>query len=119
MSKKIFITICFIFVTNVAVIAYDKSAEYEARLSHYKPPMFSEHVEGNPHLETKSPKILRFEVQIQNADQLKRELKSLHLSQNLSFENIFSLDISDFGVKWEKDTIPDFRYRRVFYNNKN
>ena len=77
-----------------AVIAYDKSAEYEASLSHYKPPMFSEHVEGNPHLGAKSPKILRFEVQIQNADQLKRELKSLHLLQNLSFENIFSLDIS-------------------------
>ena len=77
-----------------AIIAYDKGAEYEAGLSHYKPPMFSECVEGNPHLGTKSPKILRFEVQIQNTDQLKRELKSLHLPQNLSFKNTFSLDIA-------------------------
>lgn len=77
-----------------AVIAYDKNAEYKANLSSYKPPMFSEYAEGNPPLNKKSPNVLRFEVQIQKTDQLKRELKSLHLAQDLSFENIFSLDIS-------------------------
>lgn len=77
-----------------AAIIYDKKAEYNASLSSYKPPMLSDCIEGKPYLGKDCSNILRFEIQIQSTDQLKRELKSLKLEQNTSFENVFSLDIS-------------------------
>lgn len=89
-----------------AVIAYDKLAEYNANLSHYKPPIYSEYTEGNPYIGANSPKILRFEVQLQKTDQLKRELRSLNLPQNTTFENIFSSDIARHILLkfWELNT---------------